>query len=57
VAESPRDVARDAWRWHKDAEAHWRRSDQNSRDEVQAIQAMALSALCGLYAEELDRNR
>lgn len=57
MAESPRDVARDAWRWHKDAEAHWRRSDQNSRDEVQAIQAMALSALCGLYAEELDRNR
>lgn len=54
MAEKPRDVAGWAWSWFRDAEGHYRRSDDNSDEELQAIQAMSASAMCALYAEHLD---
>ncbi len=48
----PQEVARDAWRWLKDAEGYWRRTEDNSPEEIQAIQAMSLAALTAMTAEQ-----
>lgn len=49
---APDEVARDAWRWFKDAEGYWRKTKDNSAEEMHAIQAMSLAALTAMTAEQ-----
>ncbi len=52
----PEDVARDAWRWLKDAEGYWRKTENNSADEMHAIQTMSLAAMAALTAEQASKK-
>jgi hypothetical protein len=53
----PDDVARDAWRWYRQAESTYRKSKDGSPEEIQAIQAMSLAALAALSAGEAANKR
>ncbi|WP_020421129.1 hypothetical protein [Amycolatopsis sp. ATCC 39116] len=55
--QEPDDIASDAWDWYKRADNAYRRTKNGSSEEMQAIQAMALSAMAALYAEEVEHQR
>lgn len=53
----PEDVASHAWSWLADAEAIWRRTEDGSLEELQAIQTMSMAALTALFAEQAAQRR
>lgn len=52
AARDQKDVARDAWKWLKQAESSYRRTKDGSEEELQAIQAMSLAAMAAMAAEQ-----
>lgn len=56
-ARDPEDVARSAWGWLREAESRYRKSEDGSADEIQAIQAMSLASIAALTAEQVEETR
>lgn len=52
ASRDPRELARDAWGWLKQAEGHYNRSKENSSEELEAIKTMSLAALTAMTAEQ-----
>lgn len=51
------EIASQAWGWLSDAESTYRKSEDGSVEELQAIQAMSLAALTAMFAEREAKRR